>query len=84
MTEVMSETPMKIQEEENKVENAFEHLIKEWMAFQGLEDILQILGSLFRDPDGTINKYDHTSTQRGNKHFPLACGIQPFPALSLG
>ena len=55
MTEVMPETPMKIQEEEIKVEDVFEHLIKlldiseqnvnimkEWMAFQGLEDILQI------------------------------------------
>ena len=59
MTEVMPETPMKIQEEEIKVEDAFEHVIKildiseqninimnEWMAFQCFEDILQILGSL--------------------------------------
>ena len=59
MTEVMSETPMKIQEEEIKVQDGFEHLIKmldiseqnvnnmkEWMAFQGFEDILQILGAL--------------------------------------
>ena len=50
---------MKIQEEEIKVEDGFEHLIKildiseqnvnimkEWMEFQGFEDILQILGSL--------------------------------------
>ena len=59
MPEVMPETPMKIQEEEIKVEDGFEHLIKildiseqnvnimkEWMEFQGFEDILQILGSL--------------------------------------
>ena len=52
----MPETPIKIQEEEIKVEDVFEHLIKvidiseqhvslmkEWMAFQGFEDILQIL-----------------------------------------
>ena len=50
---------MRIQEEEIKVENGFDYLIKildiseqnvsimkEWMAFQGFEDILQILGPL--------------------------------------
>ena len=48
MTEVMPETPMKIQEEEIRVQDGFEHLVKildiseqnvnnmkEWMAFQG-------------------------------------------------
>ena len=62
---------MKIQEEEIKDEDDFEHLIKildiskqnvnimkEWMAFQGFEDILQILGSLYRDPDGRMDKYE--------------------------
>ena len=49
MTEVTPETPIKIQEEQTKVENVFKHLIKldiseqnvnimkEWMAFQGFE-----------------------------------------------
>ena len=59
MTEVTPETPMKIQEEEIKVKDGFEHLIKildiseqnvnmmmEWMAFQGFEDILQLNRSL--------------------------------------
>ena len=66
MTEVMPETPMKIQEEEIKVEHVFEHLIKildiseqnvnilqEWMGF---ESTLQILGSLYRDPDGRFRQ----------------------------
>ena len=48
MTEIMPETPMKIQEEEIKLEDGFEHLtkildiseqnvniMKEYMAFQG-------------------------------------------------
>ena len=71
MTGVMPETPMKLQEEEIKVEDGFEHLIKiidipehnvnimkEWMAFQGFEGILQILGSLYRDTDGRMDKYE--------------------------
>ena len=71
MTEVTPETPMKMQEEEIKVDDVFEHLIKvidiseqhvslmkEWMAFQGFEDILQILLSLYRDPDGRMDKYE--------------------------
>ena len=32
--------------------------MKEWMAFQGFEDILQILGALYRDPDGRMDKYE--------------------------
>ena len=84
MTEVMPETPMKIQEEEIKVEGGFEHLInildiseqnvnimKEWMAFQGFEDILQILGSLYRDPDGRMDKYEpYISTEGKQTCFP--------------
>ena len=80
MTEVMSETPMKIQEEEIKVQDGFEHLIKildiseqnvnnmkEWMAFQGFEDILQILGALYRDPDGRMDKYEPYINTEENK-----------------
>ena len=79
MTEVMPETPMKIQEEEIKVQDGFEHLIKildiseqnvnnmkEWMAFQGFEDILQILGlSTETQIEGWTNM-SYTSTQREN------------------
>ena len=82
MTEVMPETPMKIQEEEIKVQDVFEHLIKildiseqnvnnmkEWMTFQGLEDILQILGALYRDPDGRMDKYEQYTNTEGNQTF---------------
>ena len=68
MTGVMFEIPMNLQEEEIKVEDVFEHLIdisehnvnimKGWMAIQGFEDILQIIGSLYRDPDGRMDKYE--------------------------
>ena len=70
MTEVMPETPMKIEEGEIMLQDGFEHLInildiseqnvnkmKEWMTFQGFEDILHILwGSLQRPrwKDGQI------------------------------
>ena len=82
MTEVMPETPMKIQEEEIKVDNGFEHLIKildiseqnvnimkEWMAFHGFEDIRQILGSLYRDPDGMMDKYEPYINTEGKQTF---------------
>ena len=82
MTEVTPETPMKIQEEEIKVQDGFEHLIKiydiseqnvnnmkEWMALQGLEDILQILGALNRDPDGRMDKYEPYISTEGNQTF---------------
>ena len=98
MTEVMPETPMKIQEEEIKVEDVFEHIIKildiseqnvnilkEWMAFQGFESTLQILGSLYRDPDGRFRQIRTIHQHRGETNLsPSTCGIQPFPALSLG
>ena len=34
------------------------NIMKEWMALQGFEDILQILGSLYRDPDGRMDNYE--------------------------
>ena len=82
MTEVTPETPTKIQEEEIKVQDGFEHLIKilditeqkvnsmkEWVAFQGLEDILQILGALYREPDGRMDKYEPYINTEGNQSF---------------
>ena len=34
------------------------------MAFQGFEDILQILGSLYRDQDGRMDNYEpYTDTE---------------------
>ena len=100
MTEVIPETPMKIQEEEIMVEDGFEHhikildiseqnvnIMKEWMAFQRFfEDIPETLGSLYRDPDGRMDKYEpYINTHKGKTNLsPLTCGVQPFPALSLG
>ena len=94
MTEVMPENPMKIQAEEIKVDDGFEHVIKildiseqivnimkEWMAFQGFEDIHQILGSLYRDPWTNMN---HPSTQRGNKPFFLNMWHPTFPCSLTG
>ena len=95
MTEVLPETPMKIQEEEIKFEDVFEHLIKildiseqnvnimkEWMVFQGFEDILRILGSLYSNLDEGWIKISHTSTQRETKpssldmcHPTLPCSL---------
>ena len=82
MTEVTPETPMKIQEEQIKVQDVFEHLIKildiseqnvnnmkEWMAFQGFEDILQILGALFRGPDRRMDKYEPYINTEGKQIF---------------
>ena len=82
MTGVTPETPMKLQEEEIKVEDGFEHLIKvidiselnvnimkEWMACQGFEDILQILGSLCRDPAGRVDKYESYINTEGKQTF---------------
>ena len=82
MAEVMPETPMTIQEEEIKVEDGFEHffkildiseqnvnIMKEWMAFQGLADTLQILGSLYRDPDGRMDKYEPYINTEGKQTF---------------
>ena len=73
---------MKIQEEEIKVKDGFEHLIKildiseqnvymmmEWMAFQGFEDIHQILGSLYRDPDGRMDKCEPYINTEGKQTF---------------
>ena len=34
------------------------NIMKEWMALQVFEDILQILGSLYRDPDGRMDNYE--------------------------
>ena len=60
----------------------FEHLIKildisqqnvnnmkEWMAFQGFEDIFQILGALYRDPDGRMGKYEPYINTEGTQTF---------------
>ena len=82
MTEVTPETPMKIQEGEIKVQDGFEHLIKildiseqnvnnmkEWMAFQGFEDTLQILGDLCRDPDGRMDRYESYINTEGKQTF---------------
>ena len=90
MTEVMPETPMKIQEEAIKVQDGFEHLIKildiseqhvnnmkEWMTLQGFEDILEFLGALYRDPDRRMDKYEpyiNTEEQKSNLP-PQTCGI---------
>ena len=82
MTEVTPETPMKIQEEEIKVQDVFEHLIKildiskqnvnnmkKWMVFQGFDDILQILGALYRGPDGRMDKYEPYISMEGKQTF---------------
>ena len=73
---------MKMQEEEITVEDVFEHHIKildiseqnvsnmkEWMAFQGFENILQILGALYRDPDGRMEKYESYINTEGKQTF---------------
>ena len=92
MTEVIPETPMKIPEEEIKVEDVSEHLIKildiseqnvnimkEWMAFQGFEDISKFLDlSTETQMEGWTNM-NHTSTQKGNKPFSLNMWHQTFP-----
>ena len=93
MTEVMPETPMKIQEQEIKVQDAFEHLIKildiseqnvnnmkEWMHSKVLRTSSKFLDlSTETQMEGwTIHKH------RGEtKLSSLTCGIQSFPALSL-
>ena len=82
MTEVMPVTPMKIQEEVIKIQHGFEHLIKildiseqnvnnmkEWMAFQVFEDILQYLGALRGDPDGRMDNYEPYINTEGNQIF---------------
>ena len=43
--------------------------MKEWMVFQGFEDILQILGSLYRDPDGRMDKYEPYVNTEGKQTF---------------
>ena len=66
---------MKIQEEELKVQDGFEHLIKildiseHNVAFQGFEDICQILGALYRDPDGWMDKYEPYINTEGKQTF---------------
>ena len=43
--------------------------MKEWMAFQGFEDILQILGALYRDQDGRMDKYESYINTEGKQTF---------------
>ena len=67
---------MKIQQEEIKVEEVFEHLIKvidiseQYVSLmKDFEDILQILGSLYRDPDGRMDKYEPYINTEGKQTF---------------
>ena len=39
------------------------------MAFQGFEDILQILGSLYRNRDGRKDKYEPYINTKGKETF---------------
>ena len=39
------------------------------MGFQGFEDILQILGALYRDPDGRTYKYEPYINTEGKQTF---------------
>ena len=39
------------------------------MAFQGIEDILQVLGALYRDPDGRMDKYEPYINTEGKQTF---------------
>ena len=57
--------------------------MKEWMAFQGYEDISNYWGSTETQMEGWSNM-NHTSTQRETNLSPLTCNIQPSPSLSLG
>ena len=43
--------------------------MKKWMAFQGFEDILQILGAPYRDPDGRMDKYESYINTEGKQTF---------------
>ena len=94
MTEIMPETPMKIQEEEIKVEDGFEHLIKilgiseqnvnimkEWMVFQGLRTPFKFLDL---STETQMEGWTHTSTQRGNKPVSLDMWHPTFPCSLTG
>ena len=77
MTEVIPETPMKIPEEEIKVEDVSEHLIKILDISEQNVNImkermaghLQIFGSLYRDPDGRMDKYEPYINTEGKQTF---------------